>query len=85
MNPRLEKLRLEREKVSEKLAAMSARLKALDEQILKLENTDIIGIVRENGLTIEQLAKLMAMLEKKPTASLPDEYNRRTEEIEDEE
>ena len=44
MNPRLEKLRLEREKVSEKLAAMTARLKALDEQILKLENTDIIGI-----------------------------------------
>ena len=69
---------------AEKLAAMSARLKALDEQILKLENTDIIGIVRENGLTIEQLAKLMAMLDKKPTASLPDEY-RRTEEIEDEE
>ena len=56
MNPRLEKLRLEREKVSEKLASLSARLKALDEQILKLENTDIIGIVRENGLTIEQLA-----------------------------
>jgi hypothetical protein len=84
MNPRLEKLRLEREKLAEKLTAMSARLKALDEQILKLENTDIVGIVRENGLTIEQLAKLMAMLEQKPTASLPDEY-RRTEEIEDEE
>lgn len=83
MNPRLEKLRLEREKVAEKLTAMSARLKALDEQILKLENTDIIGIVRENGLTIEQLAGLMAMLEQKPTASLPDEY-RKTEEFEDE-
>ena len=35
-------------------------------------------------LTQEQLAKLMAMLDKKPTASLPDEY-RRTEELEDEE
>ena len=33
MNPRLEKLHQEREKVSEKLAAMTARLKALDEQI----------------------------------------------------
>lgn len=84
MNPRLEKLRLEREKVAEKLAALGARLKALDEQILKLENTDIVGIVRENGLTIEQLAELMKMLEQKPTALLPDEY-RRTEEIEDEE
>ena len=84
MNPRLEKLRLEREKVAEKLAALGVRLKALDEQILKLENTDIVGIVRENGLTIEQLAELMKMLEQKPTALLPDEY-RRTEEIEDEE
>ncbi len=64
MNPRLEKLRQEREKLAEKLASLTARLKALDEQILKLENTDIVGIVRENGLTIEQLAALMAMLEK---------------------
>ncbi len=84
MNPRLEKLRLEREKVAEKVTVLSARLKALDEQILKLENTDIVGIVRENGLTIEQLAELMAMLERKPTAPLPDEY-RRTEVSENEE
>ena len=82
MNPRLEKLRLERDKLAGKITSLSARLKALDEQILKLENTDIIGIVRENGLTIEQLAELMTMLERKPTAALPDEY-RRTEEFED--
>ena len=72
MNPRLEKLRQEREKLAEKLASLTARLKALDEQILKLENTDIVGIVRENGLTIEQLA------------ALPDEY-RKTEDFTDEE
>ena len=35
-------------------------------------------------LTIEQLAALMAMLEKRPTAALPDEY-RKTEEFVDEE
>ena len=51
---------------------------------MKLENTDIVGIVRENGLTIEQLAELMAMLERKPTAPLPDEY-RRMEDSENEE
>ena len=72
MNPRLEKLRQEREKLAEKLTSLTARLKALDEQILKLENTDIVGIVRENGLTIEQLAALMEMLEKRPTAALHD-------------
>ena len=84
MNPRLEKLRQEREKLAEKLASLTARLKALDEQILKLENTDIVGIVRENRLTIEQLAALMAMLEKHPTAALPDEY-RKTADFTDEE
>ena len=84
MNPRLEKLRQEREKLAEKLASLTARLKALDEQILKLENTDIVGIVRENGLTIEQLAALMAMLEKRPTAALP-EKKKKTEEFMDEE
>ena len=43
MNPRLEKLRQEREKLAEKLTSLTARLKALDEQNLKLENTDIVG------------------------------------------
>ena len=60
MNPRLEKLRQEREKLAEKLTSLTARLKALDEQIL------------------------MEMLEKRPTAALPDEY-RKTEEFVDEE
>ena len=85
MNPRLEKLRLEREKVSEKLAAMTARLKALDEQILKLENTDIVGIVRENGLSIDQLAALMALLDKNPTAAVPTTLNEMEEKEDDEE
>ncbi len=83
MNPRLEKLRVEREKVYEKYTSLSAKLKTLDEQILKLENTDIIGIVRENGVTIEQLAELMKLLEKKPTAAMPAHFER-TEETEDE-
>ncbi len=83
MNPRLEKLRAEREKVYEKYTSLSAKLKTLDEQILKLENTDIIGIVRENGVTIEQLAELMKLLEKKPTAAMPAHFER-TEETEDE-
>ena len=84
MNPRIEKLKAERDGIAEKVEKLTARLKALDEQIIKLENTDIVGIVRENGLTIEQLAELMAMLERKPTAPLPDEY-RRMEDSENEE
>ena len=56
MNPRIEKLKAERDKLIEKDTAYQARIKVLDEQIMKLENTDIVGIVRENGLTIDELA-----------------------------
>ena len=49
MNPRLEKLRQEREKLAEKLTSLTARLKALDEQILKLENTDIVASSARTG------------------------------------
>ncbi len=83
MNPRLEKLRSEREKVAEKYVTLGAKLKALDEQILKLENTDIIGIVRENGVTIEQLTELMRLLETRPNAAMPAHFVR-TEETDDE-
>ncbi len=84
MNPRLEKLRAERDRAAAKYAALGAKIKAMDDQILKLENTDIIGLVRENGVTIEQLAELMQLLEQKPTAAMPAQFVR-TEENEDEE
>lgn len=77
MNPRLEKLRQEREKLAEKLTSLTARLKALDEQILKLENTDIVGIVRENGLTIEQLAALMRCWKSAPRRRCPTNTEKR--------
>jgi hypothetical protein len=66
LNPRIEKLKAERDSIAEKVEKLTARLKALDEQIIKLENTDIVGIVRENGLSIDQLAALMALLDKEP-------------------
>ena len=75
MNPRIEKLKAERDSIAEKVEKLTARLKALDEQIIKLENTDIVGIVRENGLSIDQLAALMALLDKNPTAAVPTTLN----------
>ena len=84
MNPRIEKLKAERDSIAEKVEKLTARLKALDEQIIKLENTDIVGIVRENGLSIDQLAALMALLDKNPTAAVPTTFIE-TEEKEDDE
>ena len=74
MNPRITKLKEERDKLFEKATASQARIKAIDEQIMKLENTDIVGIVRETGVTIDELAELLALLEKQPNAVLPEKY-----------
>lgn len=74
MNPRIGKLKAERDKLIEKDTAYQARIKVLDEQIMKLENTDIVGIVRENGLTIDELAELMELLEKQPNAAIPEKF-----------
>lgn len=84
MNPRIEKLKAERDKTAQKIELLSARLKSLDEQILKLENTDIVGIVRDNGISIDQLAELMELLDKNPTAAVPNTFYE-TEEKEDNE
>lgn len=59
MNPKIEKLKLERTKNSEKISGLQERNRKLSEQITKLENNDIVGIVREIGMTPEQLADLL--------------------------
>ena len=74
MNPRITKLKEERDKLFEKATAYQARIKSIDEQIMKLENTDIVGIVRETGVTIDELAEILALLEKQPNAALPEKY-----------
>lgn len=60
MNLKIEKLKAERGKNSEKIQALQERNRKLSEQITKLENSDIIGMVREIGMTPEQLAELLA-------------------------
>ena len=62
MNPKINKLTAEKEKNLRKIAEMTARNDEIDAQVTELENTDIIGIVRENGVTPEQLAELIRSL-----------------------
>ena len=59
MNPRVEKLRAEREKNDRKIQSLQSRNKTIDEKVTKIENTDIIGLVREVGMTPDQLAELL--------------------------
>ena len=66
MNPKIQKLKAEREKNTEKIAALQQRNKEIDSSVLELENLDIIGMVRSCGLTPEALAKLMQAVKNHP-------------------
>ena len=69
MNPRIAKLRAEKSKNCDRISSLQARNKRIDERILKLENTDILGMVREIGMTPDQLAELLGRAEKVQIAS----------------
>ena len=60
MNPKIQKLRTEREKHKAKISDLQERVRELDKQIRELENIDIIGMVRERGFSLEQFAAIMA-------------------------
>ena len=49
MNPKIMKLRGELEKNKGKISDLQGRNRELEKQIRELEDTDIIGMVRENG------------------------------------
>ena len=68
MNKQLEKLRAANAKDKANVETLLARIKERDGKIAELENTEIIGIVREIGLTPEQLTERLADLRpaKKP-------------------
>ena len=62
MNPKIEKLKAEKEKNLRRIDALNVRNEEIDAKIMELENTDIVGMVRENGITPEALAELLKTL-----------------------
>ena len=59
---------MERANNDEKIAALQARNEEIDRQIIELENTDIIGMVRESGLTPDMLAALIQSIKQNPAS-----------------
>ena len=49
-----------------KISDLQGRNRELEKQIRELENTDIIGMVRENGMTMEQFAELFRRMQAAP-------------------
>lgn len=66
MNPKIMKLRGELEKNKSKISDLQGRNRELEKQIRELEDTDIIGMVRENGMTMEQFAELFHRMQAAP-------------------
>ena len=66
MNPKVAKLKEEREKHIEKISSLQARIKKIDAAIVEIENTDIIGMVREQGLSPDMLMELLKGMQKEP-------------------
>ena len=79
MNPKIPKLKAEKEKLLVKRAAIDARCDAIDAQITELENLDIVGTVREMGITPDQLAELLKKLIESPLPSEKTEDQNETE------
>ena len=79
MNPKVIKLKEEREKNCSKIASLQARNKKIDSDILSIENTDIIGMVREYGFSPDELMELIKAAKKNPIPAPAD-----SDEMEDE-
>ena len=54
------------EKNKGKISDLQGRNRELEKQIRELEDTDIIGMVRENGMTMEQFAELFRRMQAAP-------------------
>lgn len=59
MNPKIKKLKAEKEKNLRRIADMTARNTEIDAQVTELENLDIIGMVRDSEITPEMLAEIL--------------------------
>ena len=59
MNIKIAKLKEEYKKNDVKIVSLQAKNKKLAEKITQLENADIVGAVRESGMTIDELLSLL--------------------------
>ncbi len=67
MNPKIVKLRAEREKNDSKIKTLTNRNRKIDEEILKIENGEIIGLVRATGMNLDELASYLKAFRKGET------------------
>ena len=71
MNPKVVKLREEREKNAAKIALLQERNKKIDADIIKIENSEILGMTHEFWLSPDMLYELILASKKNPMPANP--------------
>ncbi|MGN0546180.1 MAG: DUF4315 family protein [Acutalibacteraceae bacterium] len=69
MNPKIKKLKEERAKNKEKIDKFTQRNKVIDAEIERLENDEIIGIVRAINIDLSELPELLMRIKERGVAS----------------
>ena len=69
MNTKINKLKEERAKNKEKIDKFTQRNKVIDAEIEKLENAEIIGIVRAINIDLSELPELLKRIKERSAAS----------------
>ena len=59
MDARIPKMRAEAERLKARIDKLTARYAAMADKITELENLEIVGLVRAEHISIEQLAALI--------------------------
>ena len=70
MNPKVAKLKEERDKNARKIITLQERNQKIDALVTKLENTEIIGIVREHSISPDMLVDLIRTMKEDPASAL---------------
>ena len=72
MNPKIERITSEIEKLKVKMAGHQQRLRDLERQKTELENADIISAVRGVDIAPDEFAAFVRMFKEKQGGALPD-------------
>jgi len=59
MNPKISKIETELKKTKKKISALQDHARELQQQKTELENTDIVGLVRDAGMNPQELTALI--------------------------
>jgi septal ring factor EnvC (AmiA/AmiB activator) len=71
LNSKISKINAELAKTKQKISALQDYLQELEQQKTELENTNIVGLVREAGMTSQELAALLQTFRGKSEIPFP--------------